>query len=262
MTNRERLQIANQLSRCFNLVESLVKVAPFVRNNRRHYVLAGYSVRTLDFIAGAISCLKHRRYASLPVQLRAAVDSFLFFVNTIIDENYDSLILVHTFKEKLRIARNAERIEALEDVVASDEFQEFRAYYQSKVDDLAEYHTEYNRKCKRIGSRFECAGMPALYWSMYSLLSGETHSDMMAVEHSILHGDIEDWTFRRCQSPTSDSLFFIHALLDLLVAIPRRLNSFLEMGVNDKVSEVEAIVSTLKEDFPISDDDVQVFVLA
>lgn len=255
MTKRQMRHLCNQLRRCFKLSERFVKLIEFERNNRRHFAIAGYAIRSLDFFSGAISALSKREYTSVPTITRSGVEAFLYFVNLIKYENYDSLILLKVCKEKLRVSENAEKIEGLRFEVEKQEFKERKAEIEASIESLAEYAEDYKNLCSSIKKRFEAADMGELYLSMYNIFCGESHSDMMAIEGGNMTGDLSDWSFHRCKSPENDTLLYVNVLLDLMLAVPVRLNEFSDLKEEAALQEISDTVESTRAlyDLPYMD---------
>ena len=251
MNTRQMRHLCNQLRRCFNSSERFVKAVKYDAHDRRHFAIAGYSIRTLDYFSGTISALSKREYVSVPSITRSGVEAFLYFTNLIKHENYDTLILVGVYKEKLRAAKNAEEIPSLNAETQTNEFMEHKASIQAKIESLSEHMEDYKNLCGSIKQRFEAADMRELYLSMYNIFCGESHSDMISLEGGNMEGDEEAWTFRRRKVPNRDTFLYVNTLLDLLMAIPTKLNEFLKLEREAELQEISTLIESTRTLSPL-----------
>lgn len=254
MTNRQMRHLCNELRRCFNKSEKFFKKVDFEGGNRRHQMISGYAVRTLDLLSGSISTLSKKEYVSVPTVTRACVEAFLLFVNLIVHENYESLIILHVKKERKRALENALIIEDIEQFADREVLSGYIDATQREIDDLAEHMGDYNELCASVKKRFYAAGMGQLYLSLYNLFCGESHSDFIAVEGGNLIGEAQEISFARRNTPTRDILLYVHVLLDLLVAIPVRLNAFLELGEDEEINSIVARIEEAKALYDLPED--------
>jgi hypothetical protein len=251
MTKREVRHLCNLLRQCFNTSERFVKKVRFENNNQRHFAIAGYAVRTLDYMSGVISALSKSEYSSVPTITRSGVEAFLFFVNLIKHDQYNHFIHLHLLTYKLRQANDAQQIDGLRAETSTGRFAAHKARVEAEIASLSNYEDGYNRLCSTIKKRFEAADMGELYLSMYSIFCDESHSGMMAVESGNMTGDEFGWFFRRSKSPNSDILLYVHVLLDLLIAIPGRLNDFFELNLESDLETIQELIDNTKCRFPL-----------
>lgn len=249
MNKRDRTALCRKLNGMLKTVEDAAYSFEPDQDEGRTYILMGYAFRTLDLIGGCISSIQTKQYSSVPILLRSAVESFLFFINTARHDDYHELIFLHSLKESLTLLKKIEEIESLQGYAESQEYLNLREKRQQAIEERRQWRAEYNQKCGHIAKRFEAAGMGELYYSMYSHLCGAAHSDVRALEDFNLTLVSDEWCFVRRAIPNTSFNLYIHVIIDLLVALLNRLNEFFDLGKDNDVNKFREYSETIKDKY-------------
>lgn len=254
MNKKDRTIIFRKLTHMLKSVKNKISQIQYETDNGRHYCLLGYSHRTIDLMHGTISLISIQRYSSVHVVFRAAFESYIYFINIIKHDSYDKLIVYHTLKEQISLLKKVKYIKFMK----TDEkyIKEKIQKIHTEISKYEIYKQEYQDKFKTVSKRFDAAGLSDAYYSIYPLLCGDSHSDMLAIERTnlVLTGEGLNWDFTSTGKYNYNIGTIIYILIDMMVYILAELNEFYDMAWEKDIEAIELEGENIKDNLVPEDD--------
>ena len=152
----------------------------FNHGSPHHRFIVALYASILELAGDFTIALQHSRYSCLPIILRSVVEAHIDFLILIKSEPNHNYILATFYHDQLRTAKTAlaEKPDGARSAPSSQqEWEHFRDTAEAEL--LRLKNSGYSPLKTR--KRFEMAGKPTWYGSVYSILSSHAHNNLLVL---------------------------------------------------------------------------------
>lgn len=257
MHNKKRNNLCKEIAKAISKAQRFVEGIRHDPDNATHFSIDAYAKRTLDLFNCSNACLRTKSYSSIPILLRAALESYAIVVNLVVDKSFIWVLELHQLKEKQNMIKRAKSLDELETETQSKEYLDFdrqvnetiKLYNICIIDGKIDVFKDYKSKMERVKMRFQNAQLNHLHDVGYFLLCQDAHSNMLSIEKLQLTAKQKEWKFHLSSRFTSNVYLYFAAILDLVHGIPKRMHEYFNQGDSKELEQLKSFCESIKSNY-------------
>jgi hypothetical protein len=237
------MEILNFIKRLHDESIRLSRDIVFDKRHPRHLYLVGLYGSIIELTGSLTALIELKYWTGAPPVFRSLLEAYVEFANLQSDAKYDYYMEANNHEQWLKVLKEARD--------HANPFLEGISKYDN-LDDQIQEHEKELKKLKAKGynplnvfERFEKAGMVKEYRSLYSFLSGDSHSDIRALIDRHLEINNNDFTVHYYKDKHLTHLLpILDSTAGLLVNASQKIHQYFE---TESESELENWVRELNE---------------